>query len=357
MKTLGALIITLTLSLATSKAAHAKSVEYLSQHPVPHKFGGGFCTIDVPHVHNYPPGDPRMFRETNGQFYFVGDPAPFEYDGPRYAYYGAHPVVGAEAQFGHPIYCYIKGPHYHWYQPPPQAPFQLSGGAYWYVGNFPPSYYNERPRYAVINDAYAPMPYARPVVDVQVAPAMVRAEISIGGPGWRASAVVGGPPAPVYVPPPPPPPSPGPAVQIGVGINFGGPPAVVERREIIERREGYEDRRRPHDHGRHEGWRSPFHVDERRPPSRYVAGPAPVRQPLFNRSRPQPRPGMGPRFLPAARPAPGPAAPMRGPAPTAPSHGSAPMRGPAPVSPSHATGAPTRGPAPNPPQRRDDQHR
>jgi hypothetical protein len=105
---------------------------------VPRKFGGGFCYIEVPHVHNYPPADPRMFRESNGQYYFVGDPAPFDYDGPRYSYYGAHPVAEAEVRLGHPIYCYIKGPHYHWYQPPPQAQFELSGGAYWYVGNFPP---------------------------------------------------------------------------------------------------------------------------------------------------------------------------------------------------------------------------
>ena len=101
MKKLGALIIGLTVSLVYPNAAQARIVEYLSQHPVPHKFGGGFCTIDVPHVHNYPPTDPRMYRETNGQFYFVGDPAPFDYDGPRYAYYGAHPVAEAEVHFGH----------------------------------------------------------------------------------------------------------------------------------------------------------------------------------------------------------------------------------------------------------------
>jgi len=310
MKKFGALIVGLTLSLAYSNVAQAKTVGYLSQHPVPHKFGGGFCTIEVAHVHNYPPEDPRMFRELGGQFYFVGDPTPFQYDGPRHTYYGAHPVAEAEAQFGHPVYCYIKGPHYHWYQPPAQAQFELSGGAYWYVGNFPPAYYDERPRYAVINEAYAPMPYARPVVDVQVAPAMVRAEISVGGPGWRAHALLGGPPAPVYVAPPPPPP-PGPPIQIGVGINLGGPP--VERRELIE------ERRAHHGHGRHEDWRGPGRFDghpSRHPPSRFIAGPAPVKGPLLQRAQPQ---GPGPRFAPAPRPASHPpGAPGRGPSP---SHG------------------------------------
>jgi hypothetical protein len=294
MRKICALIAGLVAVAAFSAAAQARTVEFVSQHPVPHKFGGGFCYIDVPHVHNYGPEDPRMYREANGQHYFVGDPAPFAYDGPRYSYYGAHPVAEAEVRFGHPVYCYIKGPHYHWYQPPPQAQFQLTGGAYWYVGNFPPAYYDERPRYAAINEAYAPMPYARPVVDVAVAPPMVRAEISFGGPGWAARAVVGGPPVP-FVPPPP---LPGPPVQIGVGINLGGPPAVVERREVY-------DGRYRHDHGRHEGWREHPRFEERHGhPARFIAGPAPVREPLLQRGR---APAPMSRAAPAPRSAPRPA--------------------------------------------------
>lgn len=329
-----ALVAGLMVSVGLVTVAQARTVEYLSQHPVPHKFGGGFCTIEVPHVHNYSPDDPRMYRESNGQFYFVGDPAPFDYEGPRYSYYGAHPVVEAQIHFEHPIYCYIKGPHFHWYQPPPQAHFELSGGAYWYVGGFPPSYYDERPRYAVINEAYAPMPYARPVVDVRVAPPMVRAEISLGGPGWRASALVGGPPSPVYIPPP----LPGPPIQIGVGINLGGPSAVFERHEIIEER-GHRD------HGRQEGWREPARFQQhphREPPARFVPARAPVTQPLFHRA-PSQRPGPDQRFAPAQRTAPG------------------PMRGPAPAPPGRTMGPPSRGPAPPPPGKRDDhnqvQHR
>ena len=331
MRRLCALVAGLLVSIVFVAAAQAKTVQYLSQHPVPHKFGGGYCYIEVAHVHNYPPDDPRMYRQIGDQFYFVGDPAPFQYDGPRYSYYGAHPVVDAEVQFGHPIYCYIKGPHYHAYQPPPQAQFQLSGGAYWYVGNFPRAYYDDRPRYATINEAYAPLPYARPVVDIQVAPPMVRAEISLGGPGWRASAVMGGPPAPVYVAPPPPP---GPPIQIGVGFNLGGP-AVIEGREYIEerdygRRERWHDGRGWHegwrdDHGRHEGWRDDHgrhegwrEHDRRPPPSRFAPARAPVNQPLFQRAQPQ-RPG--PHFAP---------------------------------TPGH--GPPSRGPAPSPPGKRDDHH-
>jgi hypothetical protein len=315
---------------ALATTAHARHVEFVSPHPVPHKFGGGFCYIEVPHVHNYPPGDPRMYREVHGQHYFVGDPAPFGYEGPRYAYYGAHPVVEAELRLGHPVFCYIKGAHFHWYQAPPHAHFELSGGAYWYVGAFPQAYWDDRPRFAVINEAYTPLPYARPVVDIAVAPPLVRADISFGGPGWAAHAVVGGPPAPVPLPPPP--------VQVGVGINVGGPAVIVDH-------DHGPHGRIHHDHGRHEGGRNGPHV-ERGPhgrPSRYIVGPAPVREPLLRQGR---GPAPMSRATPAPRtgPAPGPqrsptqaGAPTRGAASAA-----APTRGPAPAA------APTRGAAPAP---------
>lgn len=274
---------------AFSTTAWANQVEFISPHPVPHKLGDGFCNIDVPHTHNYPPGDPRMYRETNGQYYFVGDPSPFGYEGPRYAYYGGHPVVDVQVQFAHPVFCYIKGPHYHWYQPPPQAQFQMSGGAYWYVGAFPQAYYRERPHYAVINEAYAPVVYPRPVVDVAVAPPLVAAEVSLGGPGWGVHAMVGAPVAPVMVAPPPPP---GPAVQVGVGINLGvgvAAPVVVAPGGVI-----YEEHHGHHDHGRHGGLGP--HVERHHGrPDRFVAGPAPVRGPLFQRGRgPAPAPHYGP---------------------------------------------------------------
>jgi hypothetical protein len=289
MRRPGTIIASVAAWLAFAPSAHAKIVEYISQHPVPHKYGGGFCNINVAHVHNYPPGDPRMYREINGQLYFVGDPTPFEYQGPRYSYYGAHPVVDTAAPPGQPVYCYMKGPHYHWYQPAAQAQFQFQGGAYWYVGAFPQAYYDDRPRYAVVNDAYAPMPYARPTVDVRAAPPMVQAQVAIGGPGWGVTAVIGGPVGPVAPGPVAPGPvAPGPAlpIGIGVGINLGGP-AVVGRREII-------DERYRHDH-RHEGWRGPerFHHPPR---SRYYAGRAPVDRPLLVRGNAQhPMPRVAPQ--------------------------------------------------------------
>jgi hypothetical protein len=218
-------------------------VRYMSQHPLPRKVGGGFCYIDVAHVHDFGPSDPRMYRQVDGQYYFVGDPSPFEYQGPRYAYYGAHPVVEANVSFGQPVYCYLQGPHYHWYQPTAQASFELRGGAYWYTGSYEPVYYEQRPHFVSVNEAYAPIVYERPIVDVALVPTGFHGELVGGGPGWRARAVVG---APVMAPPPPSPVQ----VQVGVGINLGGPPVVVGGGPPPV----YIERER-HDHGNHRGWR------------------------------------------------------------------------------------------------------
>lgn len=295
MRKLCTIIAGVAAWLAFSTAAYAKLVEYVSQHPVPHKYGGGFCDIEVAHVHNYEPSDPRMYRDIGGKLYFVGDPTPFQYDGPRHTYYGAHPIVDAEVRFDRPAYCYMKGPHSHWYEPPPQAQFEMKGGAYWYVGAFPQTYYDERPRYAVVNEVYAPMPYVRPVVDVHLAPPVVAAEVSIGGPGWRAGAVFGAPVVPVV----------GVGVGVGVGMGMGvgiGGPAVIERREIIEER--YHDHGR-HEGWRHEGWRGPgperFHDRGRHaPPPHFMGGPGP--QPFHHANPPHAVPGAGPAHGPGRGP-------------------------------------------------------
>jgi hypothetical protein len=237
-------------------AAEANPVRYMSKHPLPRKVGHGFCYIDVPHFHDYPPSDPRMFRQVDGQYYFVGDPAPFDYDGERYSFYGPHPVVDANVQLGGPTYCYLRGPHFHWYAPPPGAQFEQKGGAYWYVGAYDPVYYNERPRYAVVNDAYAPIVYTRPVVDVTIAPPAFRGEIIAAGPGWRGQAVVGAPAvsAGVVIAAPPPP-----SLHVGVNIGgppvmIGGPPVVVEQRDVYVHEHRDHERWEHHDNGRHEGW-------------------------------------------------------------------------------------------------------
>jgi hypothetical protein len=212
-----------------ASAAQAEVVQYMSRHPLPKRVGHGFCDIDVPHFHDYPPSDPRLYRQVNGQNYFVGDPTPFGYEGPRYSFYGPHPIADPSVQLGGPTYCYLKGPHYHWYAPPPQAQFEMKGGAYWYVGAYDPIYYSDQPRFMVVNDVYAPMVYDRPIIDVRIAPPAFRGEIVVGGgPGWREGPGWRGP-------------GPGP----GPGWR-GGP----ERREMVMH-ERHDEIRREEEH---RGW-------------------------------------------------------------------------------------------------------
>jgi hypothetical protein len=225
-----------------ASAAQAEVVQYMSRHPLPKRVGHGFCDIDVPHFHDYPPSDPRLYRQVNGQNYFVGDPTPFGYDGPRYSFYGPHPIADASVQLGGPAYCYLKGPHYHWYAPPPQAQFEMKGGAYWYVGAYDPIYYSDQPRFMVVNDVYAPMVYERPIIDVRIAPPAFRGEIVVGGggPGWREGPGWRGP-------------GPGP----GPGWR-GGPErremVMHERHDEIRREEEHRGWEREHEqHG--PGWR------------------------------------------------------------------------------------------------------
>jgi hypothetical protein len=180
-----ALVLACFMALgAAAGVAHAEAVYYVSRHPLPKRVGHGFCDIDVPHFHDYPPSDPRLYRQVGGQYYFVGDPTPFGYDGPRYSFYGPHPIADVNVTFGAPTYCYLKGPHYHWYAPPPTAQFEMRGGAYWYVGAYDPVFYAEQPRFVVVNEVYAPLAYERPIIDVAIAPPAFRGEIVVGGPGW-----------------------------------------------------------------------------------------------------------------------------------------------------------------------------
>jgi hypothetical protein len=258
-----------------ASAAQAEVVQYMSRHPLPKRVGHGFCDIDVPHFHDYPPSDPRLYRQVNGQNYFVGDPTPFGYEGPRYSFYGPHPIADPSVQLGGPTYCYLKGPHYHWYAPPPQAQFEMKGGAYWYVGAYDPIYYSDQPRFMVVNDVYAPMVYDRPIIDVRIAPPAFRGEIVVGGgPGWREDPGWRGP-------------GPGP----GPGWR-GGPErremVMHERHDEIRREEEHRSWERGHEQhgpgwrgghepgGPHGGWRGgpPGH-EPGGPPGGWRAGGAP----------------------------------------------------------------------------------
>ncbi|HRI55071.1 MAG TPA: hypothetical protein PLW65_33270 [Pseudomonadota bacterium] len=121
---------------------------FLGAHPLVGSPATGYCYIDVPHVHDYVPDRPAVFREVGDEYVFTGDPVPFGYDGAKTVFYGHHPVpipveVAAAAP---PTFCFIKGPHYHDY-PQPEAPgFKQKDSAVFYVGPIPPEVAQERPQ-------------------------------------------------------------------------------------------------------------------------------------------------------------------------------------------------------------------
>jgi hypothetical protein len=238
----------MVLTALTPLAAQAKIWRFHGSHPLPHK--GGYCFIDVPHIHSFGPGDARVYRVQDDEYYFVGDPTPYGYDGQRYSYYGPHPLAELTVS-GAPAYCYLVGPHYHVSMPPPESSFEQRSGVYFYMGAFPPTFAHERPRYAVINEAYRPLVYDRPVVDIAIVPPSLTAVI--GAPVGRAE-VYGAPPVvgvgvQVGLPPPP-------SVQFGVAVGapvervvVAQPPTIVERDRVILVHD-----REHHDNGRHRGW-------------------------------------------------------------------------------------------------------
>ena len=146
---------------------------FLGSHPLVGSPATGYCYIDVPHVHDYVPDRPAVFREVGDEYVFTGDPVPFGYDGAKTVFYGHHPVpVPVEvAAAAPPTFCFIKGPHYHDY-PQPEAPgFKQKDSAVFYVGPIPPEVAQERPQAErAVEIEYQPYVALRPQVSVTPPP-------------------------------------------------------------------------------------------------------------------------------------------------------------------------------------------
>jgi hypothetical protein len=235
------LLVALACLAAAVSPAYAgkkfgKQVRYAGIHPVPKAEGGGICHIEGPHVHIYP-ANKLEYRVYADNYVFVGDPVAYGWDGPKYAYRGNHPIqVNAIVEVSpEPLvqYCYIDGPHYHYFEPEGQPDFELVGGAYFYVGTPPPAYIEARPTYVGINATYKPLVYARPVIEVEPPSGWIGARVDL----FPAAVVVETPP-PVVVAPRPRPVRAGvsvdvnipvPTIELGVGVGFGGGVMVRER--------------------------------------------------------------------------------------------------------------------------------
>src|SRR5258708_4677323 len=165
MRTLIIAAVVALSSVANADPAR-QQVRYVGIHPVPKSEGGGICYIEGPHVHVYV-ADKIQYRDHRGENFFVGDPVAYGYtpqDGPRHVYKGHHPIhIDAVVGDGDPQteWCYIDGPHYHYFAPAEGPEFKVDGNAYFYVGEPPRAYVAGRATYMPINRVYTPMLYER----------------------------------------------------------------------------------------------------------------------------------------------------------------------------------------------------
>ena len=150
---------------------------YGGPHPAP---GGGWEAVQGTHMHNYAPFDLRLFAYRNGCYYFIGDPRDFGYTGQVYSYYGAHPILDTYGGG----WCFMIGPHYHWWRP--WSPyFTVVGPWYYWYGPYDPFFWAYWPYYSFYYRSYYPSYYAggRYFRTYRAAPGITRVPPT----GWRGS--------------------------------------------------------------------------------------------------------------------------------------------------------------------------
>ena len=249
-----AIVSSVALAALAPASARADQIKFSGIHPIPASVSveGGFCYIEVPHVHIYEPEKAEvLYRTKDDHHHFVGDPVALGYDGPKHSYYGHHPVqVDASVHIGvnEPAveYCYINGPHYHGYEPPPELSFTLEGGAYWYIGKYPRPYRRHKKRLVQINAVYEPIEYERPVVVVEAPPPAYRGpvvEVDVHAPVVEvdAPAVRGGVHADVEVHVPVP----------TLDVHIGVPGVIVHDRHHRHRHHKHKKYKKHRKHRRH----------------------------------------------------------------------------------------------------------
>jgi hypothetical protein len=203
----------LLMALLFAATAEARHVRFLGPHPIAAKNGGGYCYIEVPHMHMYPPDHAELYQQVGEDYVFTGDPSPFGYEGERFQFYGHHPVPGAPG-----VYCYLDGPHYHPYRVPEGPEYKMTNDVAFYVAPLPDAYARLRPqRERAVNEVYRPYGSLRPQVQVTPPPEWhgtpyVAPGVEVAAPGVNVEVrgpdvgVPAPPPAPgVYVEPPRPP--------------------------------------------------------------------------------------------------------------------------------------------------------
>jgi len=224
--------------LGLTAQAGAEAYHFTGPHPVAPTVVKGMCFIEGPHIHSYEPHKKVLYVQVGGAWSFVGDPVEFEPEGPKHSYYGHHPVFWVDTPDTMPDdirathYCYISGPHHHWYAPRAELSFTTKGGAYWFVGA-PPRWYRARwRRHSPIDDYYGTAVVVRPVITVEPPDGFVGIYL---GPGHHHERGRGHVHGGVFVTPP--------RVNVGISFGGGGGPVYVGGHKF---RAGHDETRRGH---------------------------------------------------------------------------------------------------------------
>jgi hypothetical protein len=156
-------LISIALLLLVAAPARA-SERYAGPHPIAVRACGGYCYIEVSHLHRYTPDHAVLYHRNESGWIFIGDPTPFGYEGPRTIFYGHHPTLRDGSAT---IYCLIDGPHYHAFAPAPGDDYELVEGNAFYMGELGAPYIAQRAqRWKATNDEILPFARARPRVNV-----------------------------------------------------------------------------------------------------------------------------------------------------------------------------------------------
>lgn len=245
MRTTPWIVLAVALLTASAAAGRGRQNRYVGTHPIPASEGGGYCQIEGPHVHVFAPSK-LEYRVHGKDNFFVGDPVAYGYAGPRTAYKGHHPIhvhAVVDDDDDDVEFCYIDGPHFHAFAPAPEvkAEFQLAGDAYFFVGDPPPIYVEQRPAMVKINAIYQPLRYERPVITVEPPSAWIgvrfgapAAVVDVRGPDVIVETPRVRTGIEVVVP--------APSLEVNVGIGVGVRGGVI-----------VDDHHHRHDNGRHRG--------------------------------------------------------------------------------------------------------
>jgi len=161
--------------------------------PIPAQAGGGFCYLDGAHRHHYSPLPAPLYQSVASAAVFVGDPTPFGYEGQRFTFYGQHPIAASDS-----LWCFLDGPHFHYFEAPRSALFRFVDAVAFYVGAAPRAEGRKGVESASrVAAVYAPWVTLRPRVSVTPPPEW-------HGRRWASAAVLpvaAAVPAPAATPP------------------------------------------------------------------------------------------------------------------------------------------------------------